>query len=84
MKCYVVQHLIIALGGVWNRDRYCFSKCFSFGNLSKYYFFKIYFWHQHIKTIQKQKQINLKQKQISNFFKTPVQPQDQTPPNSHG
>jgi hypothetical protein len=27
---------------------------------------------------------NLKQKKFSNFFKTPVQPQDQIPPNSHG
>jgi hypothetical protein len=46
-----------------------------------FYFFKNYFLHQHIKTIQNvQTILNFSKKKISNFFGMQVEPRSQTLP----
>jgi len=66
---------------VWQCGCGCFSNSFSCWNTCQWFFlfFKNYFWHQHIKTIQKvQTTLNFSKKKNSKFNETQLQTQCQT------
>jgi hypothetical protein len=66
---------------VWQCGCGCFLNDFSCQNACKWFFlfFKNYFWHQHIKTIQNiQTILNFSKKQNSNFLGTQPQLRSQT------
>jgi hypothetical protein len=70
----------VTLECVWYCDSGYFLNSFSCWNTCQWFFlfFKNYFWHQHIKTIQKvQTALNFNKKKLK-FDQTQVQPQSQT------